>query len=402
LGACTPSSTMVPTSLPRAPSPATSPADVMTADLSCKDLSSKSEGGEATASLLALATSLLEPIEKLDRLVDFEEARANAEGVESPLLPGLIAAAESFRKALAAHGIDSVTPSAWDDFDGERHEVASLRVRSAAAAHPSAAAVTTSSVIVECHHHGLVHAPSGLVLRRAVVTVRPKPPKPTLPTKLDPVQDSSAGPGSPCAASVTAEHAAEEVGERLHAVQAHDTLQGIALKYHVSPALLVRYNKLPGAADTSLHLRTALLIPPPPVERRIEHRTEHCRPTAATPSDGDDDDDDDDDDGDEAVLFSTSSLGGATFHTRSRRAENVPSRARDASSTSGWTPSLSALASRWTSGRGALGGHQASLGMRPATDTERQASLELQRTRSAPWELRGTGARRGGDTRLVD
>lgn len=250
---------------PRPPSPATSPIDVMTADLSGKQV-----GAVDQSPLLALAASLLGPIEKLENLIGFEEARAFAAGVDSPLLPGLVATAAGFRQSLAEHGILSTAPAPWDDFDPRRHEVASLRVRPAptrsseAAAATACAAALADLVVVECHRDGLFHQPSGLVLRKAVVVTRAKvrkaPPRSCHVTGAEHLT----APAEPASGEVPEEG---NVGEQLHAVQPHDTLQGIALRYGVSPATLIRYNKLPGT--DAFHLRTALLIPPPPAERRI-------------------------------------------------------------------------------------------------------------------------------------
>ena len=66
---------------------------------------------------LALVRSLLDPLERLELLIPFEEARC----AESPMLPALAANVARFHRALGEHGLQQITPAAGEAFDGALH-----------------------------------------------------------------------------------------------------------------------------------------------------------------------------------------------------------------------------------------------------------------------------------------
>ena len=204
---------------------------------------------QRSSTALELIESLVGPLTKLDRLICIEEARAMTEGIESPLLPGLVAAAQSFRAALLPHGVETLNPCKWDRFDRELHAQAALKVRpDAEVASAPPPRPEAELLVVDVHQDGLRHAPSGRVLRKAVVATqrRPRP-------RRSAVEEADAESALP-SASVAARH---------HQIQPTDTLVGIAVRYGVAPARLLQYNKLPGAH--ALSMRSSVLIPPPPM-----------------------------------------------------------------------------------------------------------------------------------------
>ena len=204
---------------------------------------------------LALVRSLVEPLTRLERLTTLEEKRCSRAGGEesAALCSALTSTVSRFHSALAEHGIEAVAPEAGAALDAHVHEVATKLGKAR-----SVPSITDATLLVSsCHLQGLVHTQSGAVLRRALVV--PKAAETTVAV----------------AATVdAADAAAQSTAERVHELRKGDTLQGIALRYGVSPSAISKLNKLPAGSASAVHLRTRLLIPPvaPP------------RPTPATPS----------------------------------------------------------------------------------------------------------------------
>ncbi len=209
------------------------------------------QGADAS---LGLVRSLLDPLHRLEQVISLEEVRCA--GGESPLLPALRATSDRFAEALAEHGVTSFRPGPADRFDGEMHEVASLLSRHGAH-RPNAAQQRRQQdhqphpdhVVKECFAAGLVHA-SGLVLRKASVSLQPPPKAPAA---------GGAGNSSTADSAAASDAAARE--PRVHVLSKEDTLQGLSLRYSVHPSAILRLNRLAGAH--SLHSRSTLRIPPP-------------------------------------------------------------------------------------------------------------------------------------------
>ena len=233
------------------------------------------EQHDASEAQLSLARSLLEPLLALEKLASFEEVRC----AESPVLPALVKTAARFHRALGEHAIEGVTPVPGEAYDAAVHELA--RVRASAAATPSVAASSSSSssaaaaagaesgaglAVVECHLPGLRHTPTGTVLRRAIVVAKPSEDHRPRSGKATATAAATApSPGAPAATPPQQADGGSGSGQpAVHVLQPNDTIQGVALKYGVSPAALIRLNKLPGGDKTALHLRTSVAIPPPP------------------------------------------------------------------------------------------------------------------------------------------
>ena len=234
------------------PSPSTSPCEVTA--IFCAEVQLKPQHADAIQMQteqviqehqISFLKSLCDPLDRLAKLISIEEARNAGAG---SLLPGLTAAAQAFHVALSAHGLETFRPAEGMLFDEEQHAATSLhalvRPRDAV---PLAQLSEVGLVVRE----GFRHAPSGHVLRRALVQVRPRIAR-------------SSGTDATCA-----DHAAPEEGNPstlpsgvrcIHELKATDTLQGVALRYGLSVTTLTQFNRLP-ANNHAIGLRTELLIP---------------------------------------------------------------------------------------------------------------------------------------------
>ena len=211
----------------------------------------------ATEARLSLVRDLLDPLSRLERLVSFEELRCASTGVaHPPLLPALVTCLGRVHSALGEHGIEPIEPEAGEPFDRRLHEVEALLGKQRAASTAANAAAEgreergTASVVSECHLHGLRHGASATVLRRALVVTKPS------------VTSADLYTSAAASAALATPTSGGDGGTIVHELQPSDTMQGVALRYGVSPAAIARANKLPAGSASSLHLRTRLLIPP--------------------------------------------------------------------------------------------------------------------------------------------
>ena len=343
------------------------------------------EQHDASEAQLSLARSLLEPLLALEKLASFEEVRC----AESPVLPALVKTAARFHRALGEHAIEGVTPVPGEAYDAAVHELA--RVRASAAATSSVAASSSSSssaaaaagaesgaglAVVECHLPGLRHTPTGTVLRRAIVVAKPSEDHRPRSGKATATAAATApSPGAPAATPPQQADGGSSSGQpAVHVLQPNDTIQGVALKYGVSPAALIRLNKLPGGDKTALHLRTSVAIPPPPppsnsttaaaaaaaarraarraaLERRGQYEEDEVEVDAY--DDEDEDDDDDEDDGEAAARRGEGSLllESAPLRASTRR-RGVRGGSSRSSRAAGRTPGGSAAAAAVGGGTG--------------------------------------------------
>ena len=256
---------------------------------------------EQNHSTLALARALIDPLDRLEKLIKFEEVRCENGSDSSPVLPALIANLHRFHEALELGGVLPIAPDAGDTFEPGRHALARARAKSVGTAAHGGGETGSRMTIVECVQEGLIHTPSNTVLRHAVVTAaKPKPAgaasgacfsssssssssssnapnggssadsERRVGTSAAPVTEAKGcdPPRSSAAAALLAsvQKAAGTPPPREHLLAPGDTMQGIALRYGVSPAAIARLNRLP-VGDSALHLRTKLLIPHPPAVR---------------------------------------------------------------------------------------------------------------------------------------
>lgn len=215
---------------------------------------------------LSLVTSLVEPLTRLEKICAIEDKRCSCSDVaESPLLAGLRANVGRLHSALEAHGIEQIAPKAGDVFDVGLCEISSALGRA-----PRPASVATApaaeQLVEDCHLHGLRHSATGTVLRRALVRVKPAAAVAAPSSAAPPPHAGGTSADAAMHADGTmAAHFAAGGGPREHILVPSDTIQGVALRYGVSPAAIARLNRLPaGGGGTALHLRTRLAIPPPP------------------------------------------------------------------------------------------------------------------------------------------
>jgi hypothetical protein len=193
---------------------------------------------------LALISSLLPIIDRIQQLVAFEEHRTQ----ESPVLPTLRGVLADCSAAFTAHGVVKFEPEPGQAVDEASMEVQRPLQRREAPAVPAPAA-SVGQVI----HPGLRHVGTGRVLQRALVT--------TVRARAIAAADGAAA--SVTAAADGSSSEAPVDGTR-HTLLRTDTLQGLALRYRVHPAAILRANRLPNAH--ALHALHEVLIPPPQPE----------------------------------------------------------------------------------------------------------------------------------------
>ena len=256
---------------------------------------------DATALLeqqFSLMTAMLTQLERLRQSVSFEERRLE----DNPLLPILRAVLKSLDDEMAAHGIEPLSPLLGVPLDPNEHEV--QRRGSAKARAPRTD--EASFVVDACVREGKRHRKTGRVLMRAAVVLAPPArgrdagsragavdaavcstgrghmrdgekaaPASATAAQVQPTatvgDDSGAASAAPAAAAAavgcaTADPGTEEADEapppQMHVLSRSDTLQGLAVRYGVRPAAILKANKLPSAQ--AMHARSTLVIPPPP------------------------------------------------------------------------------------------------------------------------------------------
>ena len=328
---------------------------------------------ESDSEKLALISALLAPLAKLEKLVAFEEARCATTRTDSCVLPGLISAQASFREALETHGVAPIRPAAGDALCPTQHELA---MRRSSASHERT--IHGQLVVRECHRDGLRYTPTGEVLRKAVVVARPSPR-----SELEPGASAARGDGSESAN-----------GELVHELQRTDTLQGLALRYKVSPSAITRLNRLP-AGHQALHLRTEVRIPAPTPLTRCEStssggrgssfgavsarpRREPTSPASHAALDSGSDDVEDEDEDEERVPFNAHHHRAGHLHS---------STIGYSAKRSSWPSDLSALVSglRWsTTASSPYQPHDVYLNARPISKPSARAKASAPRS-SARW-----------------
>ena len=197
---------------------------------------------DLTLGLVSALSALIKPLRRLDELVRFETARDGSNG--NPLLSTLSNVILDCEVALSSNGITTTSDTVGDFFDEERHE----RVTRGGVA---PADDLDELVVKEVVRPGYVHGATGAILCPALVVAAPVTKKPSS-------QGSSPSP-----------HATPR-GTRVHVLLKSDTLAGLALRYNVQQAALLRLNRIPSAH--ALHSRKTIRLPPPMAE--IDHRAE--------------------------------------------------------------------------------------------------------------------------------
>ena len=193
-----------------------------------------SEQSDLIFSLLAALSAVLRPFQQLEALVSFEALRVDT----NPLFPTLQTNLDKISTALAANGIVQSAPTVGELYDEERHE------RAARGGVVPVDELTDDLVVKEVVRAGYIHGTTGAVLVPALVHA------------ANNTQPASLG----AAASSVPPPLLTPRGTRVHEVRATDTLQGVALRYGVQPAALMRFNRLPSAH--AIHARKQLRLPP--------------------------------------------------------------------------------------------------------------------------------------------
>ena len=226
------------------------------------------------STFLSLCEHVVSHLDRLMQLILFEEVREKS----YPALPGLRSISASLEEAILAHGVERLAPGRGDAYVEAYHERAKGANRQQSG---------DSECIIECLMPGFVHRASGSVFKRALVTIGA--------TRSVVAKMTAAGPPTgaraPCATN--GEHAtpdattatdaeatgADASGLRVHTVAAGDSLEKLALRYHVQPAAISRLNRLAGRH--ALHGRKTLRIPPPLSDAQLSAR---ARPDGIVPS----------------------------------------------------------------------------------------------------------------------
>ena len=222
--------------------------------------------------LLDLVAALMQPLEKLERCASFEQSRTRTEGL-NPLLPPLCTALQQIEQALLEHGACKLTPEPGCAFDPMEHRQVEKFASSSRRPAPAPAGI----VVVDVISAGYRHVQTGAVLRRALVLAQP--PAPSEPS------EGRGARGSRRPSCDEMELGGDEVaavaadGSLVHELSRFDTLQGLALRYKLQPAVLMRHNRLTSAQ--ALHGRKTILIPPP--SYRAPSADEVALPPAAAP-----------------------------------------------------------------------------------------------------------------------
>ena len=216
------------------------------------------EGGgvEATAAdvttttsdkLISLCDSVVSHLDRIVQLILFEEVREKS----NPVLPGLRSISASLEEAILAHGVERLAPGRGDAYNEAYHE----RAKGGGRLQPG-----DSECITECLSPGYVHRARGSVFKRALVTTAAT--RSVVATMSTLASTASTEPALPETAVADAEvTTTEQPGLRVHTVVAGDSLEKLALRYHVQPAAISRLNHLAGRH--ALHGRKTLQIPPP-------------------------------------------------------------------------------------------------------------------------------------------
>ena len=155
---------------------------------------------------LALIRDLLDPLERLEKLALFEEARC----AESPMLPALYANVSRFHRAFGEHGVATVG-EVGETFSSELHELAKIRTKKGGRRDDAPCPQQQPLLVTECHLLGLRHTASATVLRKALVVARPK-------------AEEAAPEHPPCAAPPVAAADGPSDAPRVHELQPSDTL----------------------------------------------------------------------------------------------------------------------------------------------------------------------------------
>lgn len=237
----------------------------------------------------SLMTAMLAQLERLHQSVSFEERRVE----DNPLLPILRAVLKCLDDEMAAHGIEPLAPLLGVTLDPNEHEV--QRRGSAKARAPRVD--EAHRVVDACVREGKRHRKTGRVLRRATVVLAPParggdvgcragagdsaacsgsdhahdgesavstsatPPQaqPTAAADDDSGAAAAVAVAVGCAAVDAAAEEADEPPPQVHVLSRSDTLQGLAVRYGVRPAAILKANKLPSAQ--AMHARATLVIP---------------------------------------------------------------------------------------------------------------------------------------------
>jgi hypothetical protein len=190
---------------------------------------------DLTLSLLATLSAFLRPLQKLESLVAFESLRQD----ENPLVAPLKGNLDEIRAALAAHGITPLSATVGTLYDEESHE------RVARGGAPLADDFDDHLIVREVVRSGLAHSATGTVL---------------VPVLVHASTASKPGGCGASAAAAASPPLQTPRGTRVHEVSSSDTVQGLAVRYGVQPATLMRLNKLPTAQ--ALFSRKTIRLPP--------------------------------------------------------------------------------------------------------------------------------------------
>eukprot|EP00966_Prymnesium_polylepis_P196733 4558471-Prymnesium_polylepis.2 len=201
---------------------------------------------ELDTAILSLFEQVVAHMDRLVQLVLFEEVREKG----NPALPGLRTIISSLEDVLLSHGIERVAPKKGEALSEVQHER-----RSVVGAKPAVRQSLDESLVSECLRPGYRHSASGKVFCRALVTTYAKPAATAAPSVVPAavrLADTAARPGAPSGDAVRAalvQATAEAVGGgaadaasaepalRVHTVEAGDTLEKLALRYHVQARL---------------------------------------------------------------------------------------------------------------------------------------------------------------------
>lgn len=234
---------------------------------------------ELEAGRSAMVHALLAPIERLWLLASFEEQRP---AIDNPLLPAVRAAVRNVEVALVAHEFTAIYPTPGEPFDPCSMQLAAKGPVKSDSRIPDVAAVT------ECLRKGFRNERTQDIVLRATVLIATSGSRKFAETSaLQKGEGTSAfqkgtalkhSPSStddsfleergsvvesraPLALSTCGTASTAASGPSTYHVRAGDTVSSLALRFGVTPAAIMRTNRLPSAY--ALLAKPTILIPPP-------------------------------------------------------------------------------------------------------------------------------------------
>ena len=181
--------------------------------------------------LLSSLSAVLKHVQRLETLVAYEDLRSE----ESPVLQGLRTIVSDLGTTLAANGVAAFGATVGELFDEERH------VRAARAGVTPTDDALDDLIVRDLVRPGYLHAATGAVLIPASV-------------------HASAAVASATTTATPQGTSETPRGTRVHEVSASDTVQGLSVRYGITPAALLRLNRLPN--PHAIHARQVLRLPP--------------------------------------------------------------------------------------------------------------------------------------------